>query len=765
MPALWLLWQVATAVSVDATVDRASVPVGDEVRYSVRVTSAMVGAFRVELPQLDGLLLAGRTERLDEALAAGQTTRTYLLEVRFRAAQVGTWRIDPVLIFVGSETAMAPPVTVTVTGSGAALPAPNPRLAALVGRVRSPTAGEAATLAVVVSSERLYQGEQLDVLTAAWFSRSLRARLRRAPTLKPPALSGVWTVPQPAVPGIVATRSVGDDVYDLFVSHQVGFPLTAGRVVVPAARLEYAVPTSRRASGDERTVEAASDPVAIEVLPLPEPAPPAFRGPTGGGLRISYGVRALPAHAGEPLAVDLTVTGRGNLAFWLPPNVAWPAGTRAYLDRTDDAERNDGGILGGTKTFRFLLLPDSVGSVALPSVSYGYFDPGGATYREATTAGLVVPVLPGRSRVDREPPPLAAAPPAASWLERFRPGTVSWWLAWLGPIGLIGLVGLATRRRPAPVAPRSRPDPIADLEQLIVRLVPEVERAAPDLLEQGLRRAGIDRTDAADIARLKAAADRVRFTPGDATRLGTLQQDIAAAMGRLPRGLGRGLAGVLLGLGVAAAVAGAQSSDPPEALYRQGAFGPAARGFATRAAASGAWQDWYDAGAARYAEGRDAEAAWYLDRALRAAPRAWPPRALWSALERQYEPLHAARPPAGLTRLETGAIALGTWWFVLTGAVLLRRRRGLGLLAVTIGGAAVIAAAVWPAPDAAYGFLRAPLALRRSPHGLAPEQTSLAALTRLSIVRSAGGWVLVEDRDGNEGWVPASALASADRLN
>ncbi len=762
MRTLWLLWQVATSVSVEAVVDRASVPVGDEVVYSVRVASAKAGSFRVELPQLDGLLMVDRTERLDEARAAGQP-RAYFLEVRFRAAQVGTWRIDPVLVFLGSEATMAPPVTVVVTGTGSGSPAPNPRVASLIGRVPNPSANEPATLSVVVSKDRLYQGEQLDILTAAWFSRSLRARLRRPPSLKPPALAGVWTVPQPAVPGIVATRAIGDDVYDLFVSHQVAFPLTAGSVVVPAARLEYAVPTSRRASGDERTVEAASDPVPIDVLPLPDPGSTPFRGPTAAGMKIGYGVRSLPAHAGEPLPVDLTVTGSGNLAFWLPPDIAWPAGTRAYLDRTVDEERTEAGVLGGTKTFRYLVLPDSVGSVALPTVTYGYFDPGSTTYRVATANGMVLPVLAGRTRVDREPPVLAGDGQIGSWGELFAAGSPWWWIGVLLPLGLIGLGGLVRLRRPRQTGRPRRTDPLEDLEQVIARLVPEAERGAPDRLEHGLRRAGIDRDMAADITRLKGAADRVRFTPGDATRLGVLQADVAATVARLPKGLVRGLvAGLLL---VIAQGAAGEATERPDVLYRQGAFGPAARGFAAKAKTSGTWQDWYNAGAARYAEGRDAEAAWYLDRALRAAPRARPPRVLWSALERQYEPLHAARPPAGLTRAEAGALALGAWALLLGAAVLLRRRRVPATLAAVVAVVALAASVAWPAAGGSYGFLRAPLALRRSPHGLAPEQASLAALTKVSIVRQTPGWVLVLDKDGREGWVPVSALASADQVN
>src|SRR5690606_10141694 len=146
----------------------------------------------------------------------------------------------------------------------------------------------------------------------------------------------------------------GNDVYDLFLSHQVAFPLTGGRLVVPAARLEYAVPLTRRASGDERTEQTVSQPVAIDVVMLPPgPFTGTFRGPTSTGLDVSYRIRQLPAHAGEPLPVDVLITGTGNLAFWAPPSVEWPAGSRAYLEKTTETPRQVGGRLGGTKTFHF----------------------------------------------------------------------------------------------------------------------------------------------------------------------------------------------------------------------------------------------------------------------------------------------------------------------------------------------------------------------------------------------------------------------------
>ncbi|MDX2056389.1 MAG: hypothetical protein SFV24_01195 [Gemmatimonadales bacterium] len=752
-----------TSIAVSATADRTRLPVGEEVSYSLRATTTAAGNFRVELPQVTGFEVVERAERLDET-AAG---RTYQLDLTLRAVEVGSWRFGPVLVFVGPIAETAPDLTIVVVGAAAADPTANPRLMELIRAMPPPDPGSTATLVTVVSDRRLPQGGQLDVLTGAWFSRALRARLRRPPTLKPPVLAGVWAVPQPAVPGIVATRAVGEDVHDLFVSHQVAFPLTPGVLTVPAARLEYAIPLSRRASGDERPEVATSAPVTVEIQPLPEAGRPGgFRGPTAGDLSLGYRIVSLPAHAGEPLPIDVTVSGIGNLAFWAPPNVTWPAGTRAYLDQTDEAPRESGGLLGGTKTFRFLLVSDSAGSIALPALGYDYFDRAGGGYRSATAAGLVIPVLPGKSRlVGRDVPPLVAAGGAPGWLPGLRPGRWLWNLLAAGPALLLAgaVVVRRLRRRQPAVAPRERIDGVAALEHLVSRLVPESDRGHGELLERSLRRAGLARPQATEAARLKLELDRLRFTPGDSSGVGPLGRRAAELVGGLPISVRR-RAGLVAALLLALPLSAQQES--PETLYRDGAYRPAAAGFEAAAAATPErWQPWYHGAAARYLAGEDAAAAALLTRALELAPRAAPARTLWSALERQYEPLHQVRPRRGPSGWELGVISLGIWSATAAVALGWWRRPRLRWGAVLIGCLGLGAAWQADRPSTDRAYVASATRLRRSPHGLSPDEGGVPALTRVVVVRRQGDWALVTDRVGNRGWVPVAGLAPVDRLN
>src|SRR4051812_33546670 len=174
------LLQVAGQIRVTGSVDRDRVQVGDEVVYTLRATSEVSGGFRVELPAINGLEVVDRTERSGLVIGSSPAAREYVSEIRLKAMQVGTWSWSPVLVFVGPISELAPDVTIPVLGAGSADPsASNPTLLSLIQRAPPPAPGSTATLGIVLSADHVVQGEQLDVLTTAWFPRSLRARLRR----------------------------------------------------------------------------------------------------------------------------------------------------------------------------------------------------------------------------------------------------------------------------------------------------------------------------------------------------------------------------------------------------------------------------------------------------------------------------------------------------------------------------------------------------------------------------------------------------------
>ncbi|HEU4829289.1 MAG TPA: BatD family protein [Gemmatimonadales bacterium] len=774
MSALLLLLAVQAGMpSVTATVDRTRLAVGEELLLTVRASGAADQPIRISLPPLDGFEVTARSERTEVAFAATDS-RTTTLEVRLRPTRAGTFRLGPISAQQGASTVRTAAVTVSVTGS-AGPAVVTPRLRSLLERAPPPRRPGEPALSLIASDTRIYVGEQVDVITAAWFPRDLRARLRRPPTLSPPSLTGVWSYPQPTPPGISASRQVGGTWYDLFVSHQVVFPLVAGRVEIARASLQYSVPVAMQFFSQEERYTLESNDVVLDVLPLPATGRPAtFAGAVGRGITIE---RTAPrtARSGEAVPIEVVVRGAGNVALWPVPDLRWPDGVRQYQDRTDDRIETTAGRLGGEKRFRFLAIPDSAGPVTLPAVEYPYFDLDAEAYRVARAPAVTFVVAPGAESATSRPtpPPLIErrSAPLASRALGALPAPV-----WIG-ITLLPLLawgGLEARDRARDRRRRRktdlRPDLAASGRRLLMalrNLVSDAETRTGTELVAALRASGVEVPLAQRIARVRDEFLATRYGPAPAS--GRTEAEITREMDELTRALGgqsrhRERRGRQVALTIALALllpalAAAQLS--PERLYADGAYRAAAEAFARRAATEPAVAaHWYGLGAAEYRAGSDARASAAWQRAARIAPRA-PSVRRALRLVPPPDPVSARRfwvSPVSPAELALAGLAA---WLAGWGLIYRNRRRprlrylallatglalGLAALGVELQYRRPLAVAVRPVP------------LRISPHERADEIGPTENGTALRPVRRDGAWVLAEASPGRLGWLPADAL-------
>ncbi|HKT59223.1 MAG TPA: BatD family protein, partial [Gemmatimonadales bacterium] len=483
---------------LDASVDEDRVSVGEELTYTLRAVSHSPAPLQISLAPLNGLEVVARSERTEVGFGAGPV-RTTVLEIRLRAVRPGHWQIGPAHAVQGRDTVEAEPVVVDVAANRAGIASSlSPRLRRLLEHATPPPVGQPG-VDLVVSTDTVRVGEQVDVVTTAWFPRDLRLQLRRPPTLQPPVIDAVWSFPQTTPSGIAATRNIRGRWYDLFVSHQVVFPLVAGTVTIPRATLKYSTPVALQFFSQEERFALSSRADTLVVLPLPAAGRPSdFAGAIGSALTLDRHVSPATGSVGEGLAIELRLSGEGNTALWPNPEVRWPSDVRAYLERVDEQVSNTEGRIGGSKTFRYLVVPDSAGALLLPGVSYAYFDLGSDRYRDLTLAPASVPVEPrGETAAATALPPelLHQERPALAWSWAHQiPDWV--WIAVLGfPPLLLSLRGrLAWRprrhRRQPPPAGRDLGGAEAALDELIVTLVPDPDRRFGPALAAAVRAAG-----------------------------------------------------------------------------------------------------------------------------------------------------------------------------------------------------------------------------------------------------------------------------------
>lgn len=633
----------------------------------------------------------------------------------------------------------------------------SPRARAMIPRFPPPSAVGAVTVAVGFSTETAWVGEQVELVTAAWFPRELRDRLRRTPTLRAPSLKGLWSVQSQTLPMLVDTRRVRGEVYDLFVMHQTLFPLGPGRIESPPAYLTYSVPTSTSYFAPEERKSLTSRTAVLQVRAVPPAlASPLAGGPTARGMRLVWRGPPEGLRAGTPAQVELVAQGTGNVTLWPTPDIRWPAAVRVYPERTEERTTLVAGLRGGEKRFRFTIVADSGGVVTLPSVRYPTFDPVGVAVRVIVAPAFSLPVFPSTGRTgDRRPLPVTGdeAVPVATRLVRGIPGKVV-------AIGfpLILVVGAVyrrrRRRRPAGMASVTWLDPEHELHRLLGTPL----EAGSDRVVAALRQRGVPRAEAEQVRRWLGAAGRRRYGPaGGAAPEPPMA--VTSVLARLRRTAGIGLLLALL-VGPLAA----QANDGTT-RYRDGDYAGAIRSFEGRTAAEPhAAAVWRDLGSARWMTGDDAGAvaAWW--RALSLAPRDPVTRSAWRAASTLPASVQRIAPTIPVSRDEFVLLAV-----ILLGAAWHTRRRGRRAahrVLLLLGAASLLMAVVRCRRETAnVALVRETIALRVSPHPGAPVLAQASAWLIVAVERREAGWLLVSTREGGRGWLPRDAVAPLATLD
>jgi hypothetical protein len=773
---------VQGGAEVTASVNRTRLTVGEELMLTVRARTRSTDIVEILLPPLSGFAIMGSRDLTEVAMtgSSGGAVRTTIRELQLRAEQPGALLIGPVRARQGRSVVSTDPILITVDSAANRFAAALSPLALRMLETAPPPGGrlDRVALTVLASDDTVFAGQQVDLVAAAWLPRDLRERMRRLPvlTLVPP--EGVWAYPATAPAGIAASRLVGGRWMDLFITHQTVFPLAAGQLIVPPASVDYALPVTFSFFSREERYSLRSDTVRIAVLPLPAGAGPGgHTDVVAQDLTIELRIDPLATRMGEPVEASATLTGLGNVALWPEPVLRWPTGFRAYPAQTEVRLAPRSGRIAGSKTFRFLAVPDSAGNFVLPDVRYSYFDVAAGRYAVAAAAPRVLTVAPGVEPLAARslPPLLNSGSLTEGRAERaFRA------VGWVGGFALLALppliVWLVRRRRvPARVLASSEGAHLTALGRLereflsvLASHVPDAFARDGDGLAQALRAAGVDGAVADHVKRLRDRLRAARYGPrglGDAAELAAEIQQVLHVLGADGSAGSpwrrRAFAAVML---CAALPVGTSAQTPAaEALYEAGALRAAADSFARRAAREPRdAAHWYNLGATLYRAGADgkAAAAWTL--AARIAPRDGAIRRVRRLVPAPDAPTEQLLRVGWATPAEWAAVAVIAWlglWIVA-----LQRTRRWILLALfgAVGvGAAAAGTVEWrrrARPLAIVVTEGAPV--RAAPYGGASAATTIHGGGALLVGRSHGRWREVRRADGVRGWVLASEIVA-----
>jgi hypothetical protein len=760
--------------------------------------------------QLEGVDSVGPAAR-----AAGRQWRRAEHRFTLLAPEGGRFGFSPFLVDVDGVVTRTRALAIVVQEAPAG-PA-SPRVVA-----RAPVdPARAVDVHAMLSADTVWRGQQLSYSVGVFLDELARTRLRRNPEFVPPEVRGAISFPLRRVERANFVRDVGGKRYTAYVFERALFPVTAGTLRIPAARLTYALPQGPGYFSREEpfTIFAESASVVVREPPLAG-RPGDWRGAVGS-LTATSRVDTTRTRRGASVVVTLRVSGAGNIellprpAFTLPWGSVVTGPERVALDSA-------GPLLRGTKEFDWIVTPADSGSLVIPRVRFPFFDPATAAYRVAETPPMTLTVAAdaaadvaigdavrvGDAAVVLEAPfePRGAARPSGRGA-RVPPEA---WGALLG--GVLATMALllwpAARRRaavPLGARERLRGAPAATdarsagtlrrafLDALSQRLGLVDGLADPTTLARQARRAGARPATVDGLVTAMRTLDRVAFgggtsgeaPPAPATLLALVDAlegetvppaaaSPAPPVPSVPSVPARGVAArVAIAIALATAWGAAPSleaqpsDDPAIAAYAAGRFADARDAWLDRAERTPVDVDaWVNAGLAAWRIADTATATWAWHRALRLAPA-----------DAELRRAMARLPPASVSG-EASVLPIPPWWvlggaygaLLIAAALAWGARRGTGGRArawALLAASALLAGAAWglerrlEAPGLAVA--RVETVARRDPVMTADPVIAVPAGELLTLVASRHGWWRVRVAGARDGWVPAGQLGLLDR--
>lgn len=156
-----------------------------------------------------------------------------------------------------------------------------------------------------------------------------------------------------------------------------------------------------RAVQDQIRLSTGAEEWVVRDLPRRD-RPASFSGAVGQ-FDASASLSRRELEIGEPLTVTLKVSGEGNFERIQPPEFQSSDHWRTYPPRARMSEQDV--PWKGTKTFEYILTPQSELATEVPSIAFSWFDPQNEAWREIIIDPEPVTVLPRPSVAEAAPSP------------------------------------------------------------------------------------------------------------------------------------------------------------------------------------------------------------------------------------------------------------------------------------------------------------------------------------------------------------------------
>jgi oxygen tolerance protein BatD len=467
----------AEDVQVSARTDADEVALDGTLNLMITaIVSSKGDQAELTLPDLKDFDVVGRSQSeqgVSFTYINGAATfrRTTVTTVKLAPRREGQLVIEPARVTYHGHTYKTQPISIRALAAGQtpgpkarAQPMPAPPLPSPFAEDGSldpfhdmhPQSGD-LVLRASVDRERPFVGQQVT------YSLYLLTRINadRIEKLQLPGLDGFWSEDIETPQQLLAEARIIDGVpYRVYLLRKRAlFPLRPGKVQIEPAEVE--VITGFGMLFSRSSTRRASQPVTVDVQPLPEARKPAgFDAGNVGSWTLTASVDPVAVAVGQPVTFKLVAQGRGNVRNLALPKLGQIPGLRSYDATSNDKESIEQGQVTGTRTVEQLLVPERTGAIEIPSLAMDVFDPAQKSYRAVRTDPIRLDVHAGPANASSSTQVPAQNLLAAGGLRPIRlrmtrasveppPWTEGWFWPLLvaGPVAVAAVAGAGRLRR------------------------------------------------------------------------------------------------------------------------------------------------------------------------------------------------------------------------------------------------------------------------------------------------------------------------------
>jgi len=434
-------------VSVTASVDRNRIAFGESVTLTVSVQGTQGGG-EPSIPKVDGLAFAGPSTQTSFSFVNGQTSQSVNFTYQVTASRMGEFTIPAVEVKVGGRSYSTAPIKLTVEK-----------------RALQAELGQTLFARVRVPSQQVYLGQIMPVQVVVFSRADVPLKSFGGFDYQADGLAFKFLNNLKSSSQVINGESFNIQVIEGAIS-----PTRTGSLSFGPCVLKAQLQVQKRGRSDwpfddifgrvaMREEPVTTEPVPIEVLPLPEEGRPADFAGAIGQWNLEVIAKPTEVAVGDPITLTIKVAGNGNIDTVPAPTIGSLEGFKTY-DPTTKTTKDELNTTG-ERIIQQVLIPKTTEVKEVPEVRLVYFDPVAKTYKVAAQqpirlmvkagGGSQTTIVSGGARLRREEklgqdivylkgdlgPAIAAIP--------FYATPTFWTLNVLPVLGLLGSIGWKRR--------------------------------------------------------------------------------------------------------------------------------------------------------------------------------------------------------------------------------------------------------------------------------------------------------------------------------